>query len=156
MDYIIRSATIDDEVALIEMLPRLADFEVPVNRDSKDLWQGDAALLQKALKGEADKSFVIVAECDNATIAGVAIYTLRPELLSNKPSAHLEVLVVHEKHTGQGLGKNLVDRTESEAAAKGATSLTLHVFNSNERARALYKRCGFDEELLRCYKPIAQ
>jgi len=111
--------------------------------------------MQNALKGEADKSHVIVAECSNATLAGVAIYTLRSELLSGDPSAHLEVLVVHEKHTRQGLGKQLIDRTESEAAAKGATSLSLHVFNANERARALYKRCGFDEELLRCYKPIA-
>jgi len=155
MNYQFRNATQSDEEALMKMLPRLADFDVPAGRDSKDLWQGDAALMQKALKGETDKSFVIVAESSNATIAGVAIYTLRPELLSSEPSAHLEVLVVHEQHTRQGLGKQLIELTETDAATKGAKSLTLHVFGNNKRARALYEHCGFNEELLRCYKPIA-
>ena len=79
---------------------------------------------------------------------------MRSELLSGEPSAHLEVLVVNPDARRQGIGKRLIEATETAAKALGATSLTLHVFANNKRARSLYQACEFKEELLRCYKPI--
>lgn len=80
--------------------------------------------------------------------------TLRPELLSHEPSAHLEALAVGEGAEGMGIGGALIAATEEEARARGALSITLHVFTRNHRARKVYKRAGYDEELIRCTKQI--
>lgn len=154
MQYSIRTATQQDSETLNEILPRLADFEVPAVRNPKDLWMGDARLMAKVLAGEVKNSHVVVAVDTDDTAVGVAIYTIKPELLSGDTSAHLEVLAVHEDHTRNGLGKKLIDTCSAEARQKGANCMSLHVFSNNTRARALYQSTGFDEELIRCYKPI--
>ena len=154
MQYSIRSAEQSDLSALNLILPRLADFDVPTCRTPEDLWSGDAKLMAKVLAGEADNTYVIVAaDADNVAV-GVAMYTIKPELLSGATSAHLEVLAVHEEHTRQGLGKKLIDATAAEATRKGATCMSLHVFANNARAREVYKATGFDEELIRCFKSL--
>jgi ribosomal protein S18 acetylase RimI-like enzyme len=45
---------------------------------------------------------------------------------------------------------------EEAARQRGARSITLHVFETNERARALYARKGFITEWLRCIKPLGE
>jgi len=150
----IRTATPEDEAALLELLPRLADFDVPAVRDPKDLWFGDSKLMQKVLAGDADNSHVLVAtDAENKAVA-IAMYTIKPELLSSATSAHLEALAVNPEFLRQGLAKKLIDVCAAQSKQKGAESMSLHVFGNNTRARALYKACGFDEELIRCYKPL--
>jgi len=155
MPYTIRSATQNDEAALLQLLPRLADFEVPNERDPKDLWFGDAELMKKALAGLVEASHVHVAadEQNNMPVA-LAMFSIRPEALSGATSAHLEAIAVHPDHARQGLAKKLIDVCSDDAKLKGATCMSLNVFANNSRARALYKVCGFDEELIRCYKPL--
>ena len=80
--------------------------------------------------------------------------TLRPELLSRAPSAHLEALAVAEGFEGRGLGGRLLAAAESDAGEQGAQSLTLHVFAVNERARRLYEKAGFEGELMRYIKEL--
>jgi len=78
--------------------------------------------------------------------------SLREELLSHEPSAHLEAIVVDPRARGTGLGKRLMEHCEQRVRDLGAQSLTLHVFARNERARALYAIQEFDEELIRAIK----
>ena len=155
MHYSLRSAKPDDTPALRDLLPRLAGFDVPKCRQPDDLWQGDARLMEKVLSGGANNSHVIVAADASDTPVGMAMYTIKPELLSGECSGHLEALVVHENHLRAGLGKRLIESVETDAAQHGATGLSLHVFSNNTRARSLYEACGFDEEIVRCYKPLA-
>jgi len=154
MPYSIRPALSKDETALHALLPLLADFDVPQGRHPEDLWLGDAKMLVKALTGVAKDSHIIVAADDNDAPVGVSMYTLKPEMLSGNLSAHLEALAVDKNHMRQGLGKKLIDATCDAATALGATCMSLHVFSNNKRARALYQSCGFDEEVIRCYKPL--
>ena len=39
--------------------------------------------------------------------------------------------------------------------ARGARSMSLHVFSTNMRARAVYERLGYDGELMRYIKRLA-
>ena len=73
----------------------------------------------------------------------------REEMLSHDPSAHLEAIDVDPRALGTGLGKRLMRHCEARVRELGATSLTLHVFQRNARARALYAAEDFDEELIR-------
>ena len=148
----IRSATRVDRERLLAMMPQLADFDIPVSRQPEHLWQGDAALLDKVLCGDASNSFVDVITDGDRGIIGMAIVTMRKELLSEHPSAHLEALIVDPELRGLGIGSALMHHVEATARSRGAQSLTLHVFNNNHTARKLYHSRGFDDELIRAIK----
>lgn len=154
MSFTIREATTEDADAMNALLPLLASFDVPAGRNPDDLWRGDRAMLESWLKGEAPDTFTLVTTGESNVVVGVSIVTMREEMLSHEPSAHLEVLAVSDKVHRQGLGRRLIEASEKEAKARGASSMTLHVFGNNTRARALYSKLGFDEEMIRCYKPI--
>ena len=136
------------------MLPRLAAFELPPRRDANDLWRHDADLLVRHLDSRAPDCFARVAIDDNGVVRGLTLVRMRAELLSEAPSAHLEAIVIDESFEGRGVAQALLDDAELLAEARGATSMTLHVFARNTRARALYDRSGYDGELLRYIKPL--
>jgi ribosomal protein S18 acetylase RimI-like enzyme len=50
----------------------------------------------------------------------------------------------------------LLRAAEAEAIARGAQTMTLHVFSSNKRARGFYERSGYDGELMRYIKPLGE
>ena len=139
---------------ILTLFPRLASFDVPNNRNPDHLWSGDAKLLRLWASDGKENCMVHVAKNDEAAIVGVTMVTLNPELLSRSPSAHLEVIAVAESAEGQGVAKELMAAAEAGARNRGANSMTLFVFSRNARARRVYERAGFDEELIRCIKPF--
>lgn len=147
----IRAAEPVDEAQMMALLPDLADFELPPHRNAKDLWQGDAQLLPKILDGTVATSFARVAVRGDQVL-GLIIVTMREELMSHAPSAHLEAIVVHAQARGLGLGRSLLNEAETQARQRGAASISLHVFAKNERALTLYKAEGYDAELIRAIK----
>ena len=48
--------------------------------------------------------------------------------------------------------KELLEMAEAETRKQQAFSLSLNVFSNNVRARSLYRKFGFDEEMIRCIK----
>lgn len=154
LSYLLRFGEPADEARLLALIPQLADFPVPNGRDPRTLWASDADLLRRCLDGDAPQSFLQVA-AGNDEILGFTLTTLRPELLSGAPSAHLEAIVVAAAARGLGLGRKLLASAESEALARGALTITLHAFGTNARARALYESAGYDPELIRYSKPLS-
>ena len=156
MSFQVRCATSEDGAAILALMPRLAAFDVPQSRNPIDLWRSDAAMLQRWLDGDAAECFVHVAVDDANQMLGFTLSSLRPELLSHEPSAHLEAIVVGEGAEGMGVGQALLAAAESEAKAHGALTITLHVFSSNTRACGFYEQSGYDGELLRYIKELAE
>lgn len=150
--YQIRTATSNDLETMLTILPELADFEIPAKREAKDLWMGDADLLRATLAGNATQSFADVAVDADDNILGLVLITMRDELMSHAPSAHLEAIVVAPSARGKGLGGALLQHSELSCRQRGAESLSLHVFSANHRARSLYASNGFDSELIRAIK----
>ena len=148
----ILKATAADCESMLELFPRLASFDLPDNRNPEHLWGDDARLLTDWASGNRNDCFVHVAKDEDGRVLGVVMVTLKPELLSHAPSAHLEVLVVAENAEGQGVGASLLVAAEEEARQRGALSMTLHVFARNQRARQVYERAGYDGELIRYIK----
>jgi len=151
MDYLIRMATSNDVDDIATIVPRLADFNVPEKRNPDHLWQGDLNMLYEWAGGHRKDIDVCVASTADKVL-GVAMLSVRKELLSNEPSAHLEVLALEKSAEGYGIATALLNEVDRLAKQRGATSVTLHVFANNTKARALYERNGFDSELLRCIK----
>lgn len=152
----IRRAAAGDRDAMLALLPRLASFDLPDRRRPQDLWQGDEKLMRKALDGQAPECYIQVAIEGGSDLLGLAMYTLRAEILTHEPSAHLETLVVSEHAQGRGVGSALLRSAETHAFELGARSMSLHVFGVNDRARAVYARAGYDGELIRCIKWLDQ
>ncbi len=155
MKYTIRSGTPADLPAIEALLPRLADFEVPSHRTPEHLWQGDQLMMRSWAIGERTNIDVVVASA-NDSIVGVAIVSAATDLLSGQPSVHLETLAVDASAEGLGIGAALLKETDSIAAKRGATCISLHVFSNNSRARKLYENNGYHGELMRYYKPVIQ
>ena len=156
MSIEVRHASSGDSDAIMALMPRLASFDVPKSRNPLDLWRSDAAMFQRWLEGEAEECFVHVAVDDAQKVLGFTLVSLRPELLSHEPSAHLEAIAVGEGAEGMGVGRALLAAAESEAKSHGAQTITLHVFAKNTRAREFYERSGYDGELLRYIKELAE
>jgi ribosomal protein S18 acetylase RimI-like enzyme len=153
MAVIVRAATVEDGGGMLALMPRLAAFPVPTTRDPEHLWRHDAALLERWLAEQREDCRVHVAVEDGA-IVGLAMVSLRPELLSREPSAHLEAIAVAPGYEGAGVGGSLLAAAEQDAIREGALSMTLHVFAANERARRFYDKCGYEGELMRCIKHL--
>jgi len=153
MDYQLRKATAQDKDAILNLFPRLADFDIPTNRNPKHLWESDAKMFLEWMAGSRPDVDVSVAVSDKKVI-GVAIVSEQKELLSDEPSAHLEVLALEKSAEGFGVATALMNESDKLAKKRGAKSMTLHVFANNTKARALYERQGFDGELLRYIKPL--
>ncbi len=155
MSFRIRPAASEDGAAILALMPRLASFNVPKSRNPLDLWRSDAAMLQRWLDGDAAECLVHVAVDDTQKLLGFTLVSLRPELLSHEPSAHLEAIAVGAGAEGKGVGQALLAAAENAASEHGAQTITLHVFASNTRAREFYARSGYDGELLRYIKELA-
>ena len=149
----IRDATVDDVAQIQALLPLLASFDVPSGRNPEHLWRGDEQMLLDWGEGTRPDVFVRVA-VDQEKLLGAVIVSLKEELLSHEPSAHLEVVVVNDTAQGTGIGRQLMHDAENESRARGAQSITLHVFAVNTKARALYDKLGYDGELIRYRKPF--
>jgi len=155
MKFEVRDAELADGNAILELMPRLAEFDLPWSRNPQHLWADDAKLLQRWLDGK-EECLVQVAVSDEQIILGFTLVRLRPEALSHEPSAHLEAIAVGKSAEGFGVAKLLLDRAEQAAREQGANSMTLHVFSTNKRAREFYERSDYFGELIRYIKDIAE
>lgn len=152
MNYSIRFATPSDGEKMYEMLPRLAAFELPHNRNPKDTFSGDGKMLRKWIDGKEQNCFVYIAVNESDDILGWSYVRMQPEFMSYEPGCHLEVILVDESAAGNGIGQALLETSEIEAKKRGAESMTLHVWKNNTRARAIYEKNGFTDELSRYVK----
>lgn len=141
-----------DAEAVIELLPRLADYELPARREAPMFWSGDADLVRSWAVGEAPATFVRVGVESETRIVAAAVVTMNADFFSGEPNAHLEAIVVHRSADGHGVGRRLIEECEEEASSRGARSMSLHVLGNNHRARSIYRKLGYDEEMIRAVR----
>ena len=151
--YTLREAGPADGDAILALMPRLADFDVPESRNPEHLWWHDAEMFRDWLAGR-QRCLVHVAVDDAGELLGFTMVSLRPELLSDEPSAHLEAIALEKGAEGRGIAQALLGCAEDAARTNGARSMSLHVFAVNARARRLYEQAGYDGELMRYIKHL--
>ena len=151
--FTLREARPGDGDAILALMPRLADFDVPESRNPEHLWWHDAEMFRDWLAGR-QRCLVHVAVDEAGELLGFTMVSLRPELLSDEPSAHLEAIALEKGAEGRGIAQALLGCAEDAAKAHGARSMSLHVFAVNRRARRLYEQAGYDGELMRYIKHL--
>lgn len=156
MRFRVIDATPDDGPELIELLPRLGAFPRPEHRRDDAIHRPDEPVIRRWIDGsEPGISIVIARDDDDGRLVGLAMVSLQADPFTGEPSAHLESLAVGDGAEGRGVGSALIERAEQIATERGgARTMTLHVFQSNERAIALYERNGYRPEWVRYIKRL--
>lgn len=149
----IRSATSADREFLHALADRLADFERPFWRSRHEIADGDRRALNEALDHPQSGTELFVAELGGQPAGCLLMWTLE-DYFSQQWHAHVSVIAVTREFEGRGVGRELMAHAERWARAHGYGSLTLSVFEGNDRARRLYERMGFHTEMRRMTKPL--
>lgn len=147
MAIAIRPARPDDRTFLSDIADRLADFDPPSWRPASEIAAGDRRDLLAAIDDPPPASALLVAELDGQP-AGCLHLLTRTDFFTLKPHGHISVIAVTKAAEGRGVGKALMAHAEDWARELGYDHLTLSVFPANARALALYKRHGYEVELL--------
>ena len=126
----IRRATPGDAAALAACID--AAYAIYASRIS------DLPKVSEGIEYDIKDNIVWVAERDDAIVGGLI---LKPQtdfmLLAN--------IAVHPDHGGQGVGRALMDRAESDASALGMTEMRLSTHVDMPENVALYEYLGWKE-----------
>jgi len=93
-----------------------------------------AGLIEQRTEGDTD-----VAE-QAGHVAGFVRYGIRR---GEQPGGYVFGLYVHPAQAGRGTGRALLRHAERRLRERGCGTVSLHVFQANERARRLYARAGY-------------
>lgn len=151
----IRPARHDDEAFLVSLLPRLADFPLPVWRTAEEIARGDRQILLDALHGRIEHASILVAELSpGGERAGYVFATTGHDYFTRAAHAHVEVIAVTADAERRGVARALMDAIEQWAKRRGYKWVTLNVFDRNARARALYDSLGYEPETIHFRKDL--
>ena len=93
---------------------------------------------------EYESTEFILVENDGHLVGFVQVtHGARHALVSHGATSEVNRLYVHERFTGQGIGKALLRRAEKSAAARGADALWLTAWIGNARAIGFYPKQGY-------------
>lgn len=138
---IVRTATARDAEAWIETVNSVAAEEVYLMTDRFARPTGD--LRRLFVDARTSSALWMVGEVDGSVVAGADVR--RGEYRKNAHSASFGVFVRRE-FRGLGLGGALLREGIDWARSVGISKLKLGVFSTNERAIAIYRKFGFQEE----------
>jgi len=95
------------------------------------------------VKKTMQKGIMLVAEVDGRVVGWCDI---RPGEQEKNRHVGIMGLGIHKEHRGRGIGSKLVEEALKRAKEKNLAKVELHVFATNARAHALYKKLGLEEE----------
>lgn len=100
-------------------------------------WTDD--MIGREMENERARGLVVTAKGDARRIVGFALYWL----VLNE--VHLLIVAVEPARRRGGLGQRLMAEIERRGIEEGATVIDLEVRPSNQAARGLYRKLGFEE-----------
>ena len=150
----VRPAAPRDREWILRLAPRLHDFGPPPFRPRDVMDRAVVASIGAALAGAAPGAEVLVAEGqDGAPLGFVHLHGAR-DFFTGEEHGHVSDIVVAPEAEGRGVARALMAAAEDWARGRGYRLLSLHVFEENTRARALYERLGYRADIRRLIKPL--
>ena len=151
MTVAVRPARPEDRAFVLATAVELAAFGPPAWRTAEEVVEGEARTLRAWFAGAPPGSALLVAEEGGRPLGFAYLETLRDYFLEEE-HGHVGILAVAREAQGRGAGRALLEAAEAWARGRGFGRLTLHVFEGNERARAVYERRGYRPESLKYVK----
>lgn len=135
----IREATLSDISTIHDMIVDLAVYE-----KEPDAVTATPADLERALFGENPALFAHVAEIEDGTVVGFALWFLNYSTWLGKHGIYLEDLYVRPEHRGAGHGAALLSTLADICLERGYGRLEWWVLDWNTPARDFYSSIGAD------------
>jgi GNAT superfamily N-acetyltransferase len=150
----VRLAHADDDEFILSIAERLVGFDLPAWRKRSETLAGIRSDIARHLRELPAASHLFVAEDDDAGRLGFLHLQTQKDFFTGVLNCHIADLVVASEHDGEGVGSALIGFTERWAREHRCRHITLAVFPGNKRARILYERHGYGDELIRMAKPL--
>ena len=150
----IRRATVADQDAIFDLVPRLVEFGPPVWRDAAAMSVTDRKVIGAALRSLVDDPIVLVAVSADHVVMGFVHLHSVVDYYTERRNGHVADIVVAEAHEGRGIGRQLLAAAEDWARAQRYDWLTISVFHENVRAARTYDQLGFKPDFGRLLKPL--
>lgn len=151
----IRPASRADAEFVISLMPRLVEFGPPAWRDAEQMTAFDTRVINESLLDPKPSTAVFIAEDSVGTRLGFIHLHGVTEHYNHEEHGHVEDLIVAPAGEGRGVGRALLEKAEEWARSRGYRWLTLHVFAENQRAREVYRRLGYGEDMVKYVKELA-
>jgi ribosomal protein S18 acetylase RimI-like enzyme len=147
MEIIVRKATADDYSAVCELFNEVD----ALHRDNlpRIFQQPDGAPREKDyyLGLIADKNVALLVAESGTDLVGYVHAIIKDAsafpVFVPRRYAVVDAVVVRSGFQFHGIGRRLMDEAQAWAAAKGATSIELNVYEFNETAISFYERLGY-------------
>lgn len=98
---------------------------------------------RKFLSSIGPNAYVVIAVDDDGRITGDAFLERGPRRLHHAAELGISTL---KEYWGRGIGSRLMEEMIAYAKENGITKINLRVRADNERAKALYRKFGFEKE----------
>jgi ribosomal protein S18 acetylase RimI-like enzyme len=154
MEVHIRPADAGDDEFILSLVARFVDFELPAWRRRNDCANGIRRDLNRALDQVPAAETLFIAQDRHGERLGFLRVQKTRDFFSGRANCHVSDIAVAQGHDGRGIGRALLARAQAWAKEQRCALITLAVFPGNRRARELYERAGFGEDLLRLAKPV--
>ena len=152
----IRPFTSSDTNFIEALIPRFSEFDLPAWRQRDEIDAANLASLKKAMEAPEPGSAIFIAEDETGKCAGFLHLQIQTDYFNGTKVAYISDIAVDSAFEGQGVGRILLDKAEEWAREQGCSLLTLYVFSNNSRARKVYEKLGFKEEVTKYVKPLSR
>ena len=143
-----------DRDFVLSLAARLEAAGMPPWREPQAMRAFHRRYAEALLATEGPEQLALIAEDAAGRPLGVVHVTGAESGLSGEAQGYLATLAVAAEAEGQGVGRALMAAAEEWARSRGYRLLALEVFAANERARAFYRRLGYQEETLTLVKEL--
>lgn len=150
----IRPATLKDESFVLSLIPRLTEFGPPSWRDITAMTEYDAHIILETLHHHPEGTAIFIAEDEEKLPLGLIHLFMGSDYYNKEKHGHISDLIVAHGAEGKGVGLKLLNAGEEWARSQGFRWLTLGVFAQNQRARDLYQRAGYGEDIVKYVKVL--
>jgi GNAT superfamily N-acetyltransferase len=102
------------------------------------------------------RSLFVVAERDDASLAGYVVGTVEPEIpiFWVPECGWIHDVWVDPSERGRGVGRSLIDAAISRFKAMGVAQLRMHTGIFNDKARAMFATAGFRPSVIEMLRPM--
>ena len=150
----VRLAHADDDDFILSLADRLVAFDLPPWRKRTETLAGIRDDIARHLRDLPAGSHLFVGEDDAGDRLGFLHLQTQKDFFTGVLNCHIADLVVASDHDGEGVGSALIAFAEDWARQHRCRHVTLSVFPGNERARSLYQRHGYGDELVKMAKML--
>jgi ribosomal protein S18 acetylase RimI-like enzyme len=150
----VRLAHADDDEFILSLAERLVAFDLPPWRKRGETLAGIREDIARHLRELPAASHLFVAEDAEGERLGFLHLQTQTDFFTGALNCHISDLIVAAEHDGEGVGSAMVAFAEHWAREHRCRHVTLAVFPGNAKARELYRRHGYADELVRMAKAI--